>query len=95
MGNSSFKVRGAAGDEQFVRHWRIETNACKAQGYDNVMKRTNEAIHLEGLGEVFVWNMSQANLILPSTYYHVCHGLDASAYWYFRAPKSILKRMQN
>ena len=84
--NRNWMLRGAAGGAQTVRHWRHATNASAAQGFENTMTRTNEAVFLEGLGEVFLWEMSRPNLILPSTFYHVCHGLDVGAVWHFRAP---------
>lgn len=85
VGKSTWVTHAEEGPKQGVWHHRYATNACEASNYYGEMQKTNKSIMLERIGETYVWNMESANLILPSTYYHVCHGLDVEKLWHFSA----------
>ena len=85
VGNSTWLMDAEEGPKQYVWHHRYATNACEASTYYNEIQKTRQYICLERMGKVFVWTFERANLILPSTYYHVCHGLDVEKIWHFYA----------
>ena len=85
VGKSTWLMDSEEGPKQQVWHHRYATNACEASNYYGEMQKTRQYICLEHMGKVFVWTFERANLILPSTYYHVCHGLDVEKIWHFSA----------
>jgi len=85
VGKSTWIMHAEEGPKQGVWHHRYATNACEATNYFCNMQKTRQSIILEGIGETYVWNMEKSNLILPSTFYYVCHGLDVENRWNFSA----------
>ena len=85
VGKSTWIMHADEGPKQDMWHHRYATDVCEASNYYGFMQKTRQSIMLDQLGEVYVWNMEKANLILPSTYYHVCHGLDVEKRWHFSA----------
>lgn len=85
VGKSTWIMHAEEGPKNEVWHHRYATDVCEASNYYGFMQKTRQSIILDHLGEVYVWNMEKANLILPSTYYHVCHGLDVEKRWHFSA----------
>lgn len=85
VGKSTWLMDAEEGPKQLVWHHRYATNACEATNYYSEIQKTRQSIYLERIGKVFVWTFEKANLILPSTYYHVCHGLDVEKTWHFSA----------
>jgi hypothetical protein len=83
VGNSQWITHAEDGPLQKVWHYRKASIVSDAAKYLDTMKRLKKSIMLEGIGEVFVWNLDKPNTILPGTYYHVCNGLDTAKFWHF------------
>ena len=81
---------GEEGDVKSYWHYRHATNASEAATYHSWMNRGKKSIYLGGdiRQRVYVWTIDMPNTILPSTYYHCCHGLDTGNEWCFRASAS-------
>jgi hypothetical protein len=51
--------------------------------YSCDIRRTRDFIRVPGMGDIYVYGMTHANKVLPSEYYHVCHGADSERRWHF------------
>jgi len=86
VGNGQWELSREDGDCASYWHYRYATNSSEAATYHSLMNREKKSIYLGGdiRQRVYVWTIDMPNTILPSTYYHCCHGLDTENEWSFR-----------
>jgi hypothetical protein len=60
-----------------------ESSRHDEKEYECAITRTRNFIRIRGIGDVYVYGITNPNKVLTSKYYHVCKGEDVRKAWHF------------